>query len=352
MVAPVAASVRPPAARKLRIAVLSTVYKATPPVGYGGIERVVHTLVEQLVRDGHHVTLFATAGSHCSGQTVAIKDYDPTVAPSGINSRGDIISEEKLYETVAAYLDQNTVDVIHDWSFENLYVRRHPERCPFVISTCIPPAPGYTRQQLVACSAAHAGQIGGTTRHVHYGLHLKDWNYRYDKTPELVHIAKIARYKGQHEALLAARKARRSLAIAGNVEDRLYYNAAIRPLLAVTPRSRYLGELRDTNAALLPAAALVQTPKWFDAFPLIVLESLASATPVIAYNVGGLGEQIVDGVTGFLCRDRHDLAEKMTQIDRIRQRDCRAYAEEHFSVARMARDYEALYWQAMDGERW
>jgi hypothetical protein len=66
--------------RRLRIAVLSTVYKATPPVGYGGIERVVHTFVEGLIRAGHEVTLFGAAGSRCSGRTVELTGYDPTTA--------------------------------------------------------------------------------------------------------------------------------------------------------------------------------------------------------------------------------------------------------------------------------
>ncbi len=339
----------------MRIAVLSTVYKATPPVGYGGIERVVHTLIEQLVRDGHDVTLFAVSGSHCSGHTIALDAYDPAAAPSGITSRRDVISEEPLYQAVADHLASNPVDVIHDWSFENLFVRRHPERFPFVISTCIPPASDYSdyaRSQLVACSAAHARQIGGTTRHVHYGLRLEDWEYSGEKTRELVHIAKIARYKGQHEAILAAWRAGRELAIAGNVEGRRYYNAVVRPLLMVSRSVRYLGELRNTNAVLKHAAALVQTPKWFDAFPVIVLEAFASGTPVIAYDSGGLGEQVVDGVNGFLCRGWHELAEKMAMIDQIRPADCRAYAEEHFSVGRMAREYVELYQRAMDGERW
>ena len=339
--------------RRLRIAVLSTVYKATPPVGYGGIERVVHTFVEGLIRAGHDVTLFGAAGSHCSGRTVELAGYDPASAPSGINSRRDVISEEALYDAVRAQLDREPVDVIHDWSFENLFVTRHPERVPFVISTCIPSAVGYARPQLVACSAAHAGQIGGTTRFVHYGLNLPDWQHGAVKSPELAHIAKIARYKAQHEAIRAARRAGRRLVVAGNVEDRLYYWTRVRPALLFARNTvRYIGEVRDTNAVLRTAAALVQTPRWFDAFPLIVLESLASGTPVIAYDSGGLREQIVDGVNGFLCRDEDSLAARMADADRIRPADCRAYAEEHFSVERMVANYEAQYEAAMDGEDW
>ena len=337
----------------MRIAVLSTVYKATPPVGYGGIERVVHTFTEALIRAGHDVTLFGAAGSRCSGHTVELTAYDSSVAPSGINSRHDVISEETLYDAVCAEHAREAFDIIHDWSFENLFVKRHPERAPFVISTCIPPAPSYSRPNLVACSAAHASQVGGTTRFVHYGLNLADWQHGVRKTKELVHISKIARYKAQHEAIRAARRARRPLAVVGNIESKVYYWTRVKPALVRAGSSvRYLGETRDTNAILRSAAALVQTPRWFDAFPLIVLESLASGTPVIAYATGGLPEQIVDGLTGFLCRDEDELTTRMGDIDGIRPANCRAYAEEHFAVERMVSDYEALYAAARDGERW
>jgi len=337
----------------MRIAVLSTVYKATPPIGYGGIERVVHTFTEGLIKAGHDVTLFGAAGSHCSGRTIELRNYDPANAPSGITSKRDIISEETLYEAVAAEHAREKFDLIHDWSFSNLFVTRHPERAPFVISTCIPPAPGYTRPNLVACSAAHARQIGGATRFVHYGLNLADWPHGVAKTNDLVHISKIARYKAQHEAINAARRAGRPIIVAGNIESKFYYWTRVRPaLLRAGRRACYIGEVRDTGAVLRPAAALVQTPRWFDAFPLIVLESLASGTPVIAYATGGLPEQIVDGLTGYLCRDESELSARMGDIDRLRPADCRAYAEEHFAVANMVQNYEALYAEARDGKSW
>ncbi len=114
----------------------------------------------------------------------------------------------------------------------------------------------------------------------------------------------------------------------------------------------YLGETRSTRDVLLPAVALVQTPRWFDAFPLIVLEALACGTPVIAYGAGGVREQIEHGVNGFVCTGVQELAQMMRRVDEIDPRACRDYAEEHFSVRRMADDYCALYARVMDGETW
>jgi glycosyltransferase involved in cell wall biosynthesis len=331
---------------------VSTVYHRTPPVGYGGIERVVHILVEELVRQGHDVTLFATPGSHCSGRTEEIAEYDPACAPSGIRNSRDALSEEPLFKAIREYLARHPADVIHDWSFDNLFVRRCPHRIPFVISTCVPQRPGYVRRNLVACSAAHARALGGDTRYIHYGLRLDDWQFSLKKQKHLIHIAKIARYKGQHEAVAAAWRAGRDLLVVGNVEDRTYHLLCLRPLILLSGRARYLGETKATNPLLREAACLVQTPKWFDALPLVVLEAFASGTPVIAYNRGGLAEQIEHGVNGFLCNSFAEMVMAIRDLDSIDPRNCLRTARERFSVERFARQYVELYRRVGDGEAW
>jgi glycosyltransferase involved in cell wall biosynthesis len=336
----------------MKILVVSTVYNSTPPVGYGGIQRVVHYLTEALVRAGHEVVLMAPPRSWCSGRTVHVDAYDPERAWTAVKGEGDLLSEEPLYEAMKSFLETEKVDVIHDWSFQNLYVRRHPENFPFVVSTCIPPAPGYQRDNLVACSDAHARLIGGTTRYVHYGLPLRDWPYRTAKAAPPIHIAKIARFKAQHLALLASMKSGSDLVLAGNVENPRYFNWIIRPLLALNRHARYIGEIRGTEAHLLEARALVQTPRWFDCFPFVVLEALASATPVIALSAGGVPEQVRHGETGFLCQGIGDLAEAFDRLGEIDPAACRADAEARFSDAVMAANYVRLYEQARAGERW
>jgi hypothetical protein len=336
----------------MKIAVVSIVYKPTPPTGYGGIERVVHTLVEELVRQGHEVTLFGTPGSYCSGTTIEVAGYDPSKAPSGITHKSDAISEEPLYHAMADYLGSHPVDVIHDWSFQNLFVLRHRDAFPFVISSCIPIPAGFQRPNLVGASRAHAAHCGGATKYVHFGIDLDKYQYSYAKKEYFVHIAKIARYKGQHLAVLALRRAKQRLLIAGNVEDRLYFNAVLRPLLWVARNASYIGEIQGTSGLLREALALVQTPQWLDTFPFVILEAFASATPVISFRKGGVPEQIVHGVNGFLCDSVGDMAEAAWNIRSIRPQDCRAYAEEHFSSTRMARDYLDLYTRVADGEAW
>lgn len=336
----------------MKIAVISTLYKVTPPSGYGGIERVVYNLTEQLIKDGHDVVLFGLPGSYCSAKTIEVGYDGSQNTPSGINKKSDVVSEEPLYIKMKEYLRDNPVDIIHDWSFQNLYVLRHPESFPFIISTCIPPFAGYKRPNLIASSKAHAGLFSGSTRYVYYGLNLNEYRYNYSKKEHFIHIAKIARYKGQHLAIGAFRRTSEKLRIAGNIEDRLYYSLLLRPLIFFTPNVSYIGEISNVNDFLCEARALIQTPRWFDAFPFVILEAFASGTPVISFPEGGIPEQIVHGLNGFLCKDVKDMIEAIKHISSIRPEDCRAYAEEYFSAERMARDYMELYKRAIEGETW
>jgi glycosyltransferase involved in cell wall biosynthesis len=331
---------------------VSSVYASTPPSGYGGIQRVVHALTQELIRQGHDVVLMAPPGSWCDGRTISVTAYDPSRPWTPIRRISDMLSEEALYEAMREFLAAERVDIVHDWSFHNLFALRHPDRVPFVISTSIPPPPGYNRPNLVACSAAHAALCGGATRFVHYGLPLDEWPVTLKKGHEIVHIAKIARYKGQHLAIAAALRTGRALTLAGNVEDHVYHRWVIRPLLCLASRVQYIGEIAGTREHLRTAAALVQTPRWFDALPLVVLEALASATPVIALAEGGIPEQIVHGETGFLCRSLGDLIDAFERLMEIDPARCRAHAEEHFAAPLMAKRYVELYERAIDGERW
>jgi len=336
----------------MRILIVSTVYNSTPPIGYGGIQRVVHYLTEALVELGHDVVLMAPPRSHCSGRTIHIDAYDPDKPWGAVKGEDDLVSEEPLYEAMCKFLEKEQVDVIHDWSFQNLFVRRHPDQVPFIISTCIPPAVNYSRQNCVASCGAHARLIGENTKHVYYGLPLKDWPYQTNKTTPAIHIAKIARFKAQHLAIIAAIKTGTPLVIAGNIENKMYFNLAIKPFAMFASNIQYIGEIDGTQKHLLETKALVQTPRWFDCFPLVILEALASATPVIALSAGGVPEQIKHGKTGYLCDNVSDLADAFRQLEDIDPAACRADAEARFSNTVMAKSYTDLYQQVIEGETW
>ena len=336
--------------RPLRIAVISTVNLPTPPVGYGGIERVVHAFVEELVRKGHEVTLFGRPGSHCSGRVVEVGGYGHMREVIGGKDRLD---EEMLYDSVKAFVETEKPDVIHDWSLLNLFVNRHPDAAPFVVSTCIPQPQGYAQQNVVGASAAHAATLkAGKIPFVHYGIEVDKVAFRERAEGRLTHLAKIASYKGQHLSILAAVLARQQLDLVGNVEGRRYYRYLIKPMAAMAPGIRLFGETQDPESTLGNAKALVLAPRWFETFPLVSLQACSAGTPIVTLRSGGLPEQIEPGVNGFIADSVGGLADAMRGVGDISRAACRDFARERFDVRRMVTSYLQLYTRVMDGERW
>ncbi|WP_431284846.1 glycosyltransferase [Humitalea sp. 24SJ18S-53] len=336
--------------RRLRIGMISTVNLPTPPVGYGGIERVVHAFVEELIRQGHHVTLFGRPGSHCSGETVEVAGYGQSMAVSGGRHRLD---EELLADAVQAHVAREKLDVLHDWSLENIFVNRNPDALPFVVSTCVPQPPGYAQRNVIADSAAHAATLkGGTAPFVHFGIDVAKVPWSPNGGTRLVQLAKISWYKGQHLAMLAAAMALRPLDVVGNEEGRRYGRYLVRPLAAMLPNVRLLGETKDVEGVLMGARALVLAPRWFETYPLVSMQALCAGTPVVALDSGGLDEQVRQGENGFLAKNVLGLARAMRDVDDISRTRCREMALEQFDVRHMVRHYLEYYARVMDGETW
>ncbi len=335
---------------KLRIGLISTVSVPTPPKGYGGIERVVHCLAEELVRQGHEVTLFARAGSSCSGQTIAV---DPDGDQPEFTGGKAHLNEEVLSDAVDAYTARHRVDVLHDWSLQNIFVNRHPERVPFVVSTCVPQNASYAQANVVAACAAHARTLkGGNVPHVGYGVDVNSLEWSPQGGDRLVHLAKIARYKGQHISILASALARMPLDIVGNVEGRRYARLIIKPMAAVLPNVRLLGETHEVERTLASSLALVMAPQWFETYPMVVIQALCAGTPVVTLRSGGLPEQVEDGVNGYLADSVTGLARAMREVRGISRKRCREFALERFDVRDMAMKYAELYRRSIEGERW
>ncbi|BDG73475.1 glycosyltransferase [Roseomonas fluvialis] len=329
---------------------ISTISVPTPPQGYGGIERVVHALAEELVRQGHEVTLFARAGSACSGQTIEV---DPAADQPAFTGGKAPLNEQPLCDAVEAYTARHRLDVLHDWSLQNIFVNRHPDRVPFVVSTCVPQPEGYAQANVVAACAAHARTLkGGTVPHVGYGVDVQSLDWSEQGGERQVHLAKIARYKGQHVSILAAALSRQPLDIVGNIEGRRYAKFIIEPMAALLPNVRLLGETREVERMLAASRALVLAPLWFEVYPMVVIQALCAGTPVVTLRSGGLPEQVEDGVNGYLADNVMGLARAMREVRGISRKRCREVALERFAVRDMATRYAMLYRRSIDGERW
>jgi glycosyltransferase involved in cell wall biosynthesis len=335
----------------LRIAQVAPLYEAVPPPRYGGTERIVSYLTEELVRRGHRVTLYGTADSDTSAHLVPCAPKALRLDPP----HDPILRHFLELETVFAAADR--FDVIH----------AHTDylTLPFCRTTTTPTmltlhgrldlpelADLYARYPdvpLVSISDSQRTAFGdrvtwaGT---VHHGIPVQSYPFSAASGDYLAFVGRVSPEKGLDLAIRVAEAVSLPLRVGAKVDpaDQEYFESVIRPLLA-SPGVDFIGEVDEgTKAELLAGArALVFPIDWPEPFGLVMLEAMACGTPVIARPCGSVPEILADGVTGFLADGFDGLVEAVRSIDRLDRRACRAHVEAHFSVERMADRYETLY---------
>jgi glycosyltransferase involved in cell wall biosynthesis len=336
---------------RLRIAQVAPLYESVPPRLYGGTERVVSYLTEELVRAGHRVTLFASGDSRTSAELVSVCEHalrlerEPTAA---------LALHTLLIEAVFARAD--LFDVIHCHT-DSIHLPL-ARRCPVPVVTTLhgrldiaglgPLHREFAELPLVSISNAQRAPLAwaswaGTVPH---GLPLELHRPHYDAGRYLVFLGRISREKRLDRAIEIARRARLPLKIAAKIDptDREYFAEEIEPLLA-SPHVEYLGEIGEpAKTELLGGALALLFPiDWPEPFGLAMIEAMACGTPVIAFARGSVAEVIDPGITGFIVTS---LDEAVACVERARGLDrlqCRRQFERRFCAARMARDYCAIY---------
>ncbi len=344
----------------MRIAQIAPLYEAVPPKLYGGTERVVYALVEELVRRGHEVTLFASADSKTSGRLLPM-------AEGGLRLHGTkdpLALHVAMLEEVYAQADQ--FDVIH--SHVDYLTFQFARHCPVPTVTTLhgrldlPETrrvlSRYPEQRLVSISEAQRQPLADLPLRwvatVYNGIRLKHFPFRAepDDPPYLVFLGRISPEKGPLQAIEVARRAGLRLKIAAKIDpaDRKWAEANFLPLLG-TPGVEYLGELDEQQKAELlgGALALLFPIDWPEPFGLVMIESMACGTPVIAFPGGSVDEIIMDGVTGLVCRSHtvEEMVAALKRVDRIDRTACRRRVEQYFSSRVMAERYEAVYRQVV-----
>jgi glycosyltransferase involved in cell wall biosynthesis len=344
--------------RRLRIAQVAPPMEPVPPRGYGGTERVVASLVDELLARGHEVTTFASADSAVPGRLV------PTVAralrPDGF--RGD--SAPWFYATIRAVLDRAAdFDVIHshlEWASTTLAVQSPvPVLSTFHgrldlpwAATLLEDTPG-----LVAISRSQAAthpnvQWAGI---VHNGLELERAPVVEHRNDELVFVGRVAPEKGILDAIEVARLTGRTLkviakrpVVAPEVE---YFESVFVPALREAGSLvQDLGELSGADRDRIVGAshAMLMPGTWPEPFGLAVIEALACGTPVLARRVGALPEILRDGLDGFFGDDVDHLAFLVDRVGELDREGIRASVVDRFSAGRMADGYEQLYRRVVD----
>ncbi len=335
----------------MRVAQVAPLYESVPPKLYGGTERVVSYLTEELVRQGHDVTLFASGDSVTSARLWP--GCDEALRLSGVPPSSALAQHLHLIETVAQQAYQ--FDVVHfHLDFMPFSVIRS-ERFPAVttlhgrqdIPGQLPLFREFDDMNLVSISDAQRSFMpwANWVATVHHGLPTK----RYAPCPlgknYLAFLGRISPEKRVDRAIEIARRAGMPLHVAAKIDaaDREYFEG-IRGLLD-EPHVTFLDEIGDSDkcAFLSGASALLFPIDWPEPFGLVMIEAMACGTPVIAFRGGSVDEIIEDGVTGFIVESIEEAVEAIERIPSIDRRECRAVFEERFSARRMCNDYLRVY---------
>ncbi|MGZ8501491.1 MAG: glycosyltransferase family 4 protein [Candidatus Limnocylindrales bacterium] len=345
--------------RPLRIAQVAPPMEAVPPSGYGGTERIVAELVDELTRRGHSVTLFA------SGDSTARCELVPTVPtalrPLGFNSD----PTGYLAATIAMVRGRQTdFDVIHahlEWA--NLMLMRATTTPtvatfhgrldhPWATDALADPPSG-----LVAISRSHAATHPEVpwAGVVYNGLSLEGAPFERQRTDALCFVGRIAPEKGVVDAIEIARLSGRPLKIVAKLGptpiEQEYAEAVFRPALERAD-VEFLGELSgaERDAILASSYALLMPGTWPEPFGLVAIEAMACGAPVVARRTGALPELVREGIDGFLGDDPANLAFLLERVDDLDRDRIRADVIKRFSARRMVDGYLEVYRRRLAGE--
>lgn len=340
----------------MRIAQLAPLWKCVPPLQYGGSELVVSLLTEELVRQGHDVTLFASADSQTAAKLQAVIEkpiYD-TLGRFDFTAiqPADLVA----FDMVAAAAEQGKFDIIHNHMGMHIALLGKRLSVPMLTTNHSSVAPDFPDIAQRAADANYVSISNAQRKNAPY-LHYVETVYHgidvdkfvYNDTPDdyLLFLGTLSMAKGVDRAVEIARQTKKRLILAGEVRDQTEFDA-IKPYID-GEQIRFLGEVdfatkielfREASAYLLPL-------RWNEAFGLTVVEALASGTPVIAWPNGAMPEIIENGKVGFLVSSVDEACQAVANIAHIDRSYCRSYVKERFDMSTMAKNYVAAYTKVM-----
>ncbi len=360
----------------MRIAQIAPIWETIPPRFYGGTELVVNLLTEELIRMGHEVVLFAAGGSKTSARLVAGSDFPLRELPEKLPQYADqahslypgsqisAFYELKMLQHVFNMADQ--FDVIHNHlgfmalpfaslsktpvvttlhgAFKTDTLATFCETQFFKSFPTLPMVSISDYQRKPCPNLNYAGTV-------YHGLDVKKYypSFTYGDKHYLAFLGRFCEEKGPHHAIRAAKETGWKLIMAGKVDcddEQQFFKTQIEPHID-GDQIQYIGELdHPRKVALLQNAAATLCPvTWPEPFGLVLIESLACGTPVLAMRHGSIPEIIAHGQTGFVSDTVEELISHIRQIPQIDRRICRSHVETRFSVQRMTSDYVAIYQQ-------
>jgi glycosyltransferase involved in cell wall biosynthesis len=344
----------------LKIAQVAPLYESVPPRLYGGTERIVHYLTEDLVRRGHEVTLFASGDSLTSAR---LRASCPHALRLDHGCKDPLAHHLLLVEQVAQ--EASEFDVIH-YHIDYLHystTRRTPQRQVTTlhgrldIPDLVPLYQEYRDMPLISISDAQRDPLrwANWQATIYHGLPKDLYPFQEQPSDYLAFLGRVSPEKGCEAAIDIARRVGLPLKIAAKIgagSDQEYYDSVIRPRLR-EPGIEFVGEIREPEKAsfLGGARALLFPIAWPEPFGLVMIEALACGTPVLAFPCGSVPEILEDGVTALIGHNTDDLVGAVERLATISRRRCRDAFERRFSDVRMVDDYEQVYHQLVQRDR-
>jgi len=342
----------------MRIAQVAPLWERVPPPAYGGIELVVGLLTDELVRRGHEVTLFASGDSISLAKLESVHPralrLDPTIKEYNIY---EMLQLSRVYEQVeefdiihshmgyaalpyAKLVKTPTVHTLHGiFTHDNEKMFKYAKNQPYV---SISDAQREPRLDL-NCVAT-----------VYNGIDVSSYEYyaQPDNQPYLAFLGRLSPEKGPHLAIAIAKQTGWNLKMAGKVDvvDVEYFEKEIKPHLD-GKQIEYLGEANHAqkNALMGGAVATLFPITWREPFGLVMVESMAAGTPVIAMKLGSTEEVIAHGKTGYLCHSFEECVSAVSKVAELDRHACRDHVWNRFSAQKMTDGYEAVYRKILAG---
>lgn len=342
----------------MKIAQIAPIAERVPPKKYGGTERVVWALTEELVKRGHEVTLFA------SGDSITKAKLE-SVYPRGLREAHlrDVYGTNHwtLLNFGLTYELQDDFDIIHDHlgpiSLPTANIASTP-----VVMTMHGAFNAENRKLFEILRNPHIVTISQSQLYpipnihhigtVYNGLPMEDYPFSDDTDGYLLCVGRMSMEKGIHFAIEVAQQLDKKLIIAAKLEniDRPYFREYVEPRLS--DRIQWIGEVteEERNRLMSRALCLLHPVTWREPFGLVIIEAMACGCPVVGFNRGSIPELIKTGETGYVVEDIEGMIDAVLNIETIDRAACRERVLANFTAGRMADGYEAIYKRVLNPE--